>query len=170
MTSATARLFVPALPRQAARALPWLMVAGGSLVTALPVIASVPLLPPCGLLMLLGWRLLIPFSMRRWAAGPLGLFDDLVSGQPLGSSVLLWSLCFLFIDLAEARLAFRDFWQDWAIAAGLIAGCLLVGRAIAVPATAHVDLALAAQGTATVLLFPLATRLVAWIDVRRAYS
>lgn len=162
-------LRVPPLPPQGARALPWLSVMAGSLVTTLPLIATVPLLPPFGLLMLLGWRLLVRFSLRRWAAAPLGLFDDLVSGQPLGSAVLLWSAAFLLIDLAEARLAFRDFWQDWLLAAGLIAGCLLAGRMAALPATAHVDLAMAAQGLATVLLFPLAMRLVAWIDVRRAY-
>ena len=164
-------LLLPALPlpRQGARALPWLTVVAGSLVTAVPLVATVPLLPPFGLLMLLAWRLLVRFSMRRWAAAPLGFVDDLVSGQPLGSAVLLWSLCFLVIDLAEARLVFRDFGQDWLIATGLIAACLLAGRVLAVPATAHVDLALLAQGVATALLFPVAMRLVAWIDVRRAY-
>ena len=165
----SAALLLPALPRQGARAVPWLTVVAGSLVTGLPLIATVPLLPPFGLLMLLAWRLLVRFSVRRWAAAPLGFVDDLVSGQPLGSAVLLWSLCFLAIDLAEARLVFRDFWQDWLIATGLIAACLLAGRALATPATAHVDLALLAQGIATALLFPAAMRLVAWIDVRRAY-
>ena len=161
--------FAPTLPRQGARALPWLSVIAGSCVTALPLIATVPLLPPFGLLMLLAWRLLVRFALRPWAAAPLGFVDDLVSGQPLGSAVLLWSVTFLLIDVAEQRLAFRDFWQDWLLATGLIVACLLAGRAVAVPAAAHVDLALMAQGVAAILLFPAAMRVVAWLDIRRAY-
>ena len=159
----------PVLPRQGARAIPWLSVVIGSCVTALPLIATVPLLPPFGLLTLLAWRLLVPFSLRRWAAAPLGFFDDLVSGQPLGSAVMLWSLCFVVIDIAEQRLVFRDFWQDWLIASGLIVACLLIGRVVAIPAAAHVDHAVLAQSVAAVLLFPAALRVVAWIDRRRAY-
>ena len=164
------QLFVPPQLPQFARALPWLSVAAGSLLTAVPLVATVPLLPPFGLLMLLAWRLLVRFSMRRGAAAPLGFVDDLVSGQPLGSAVLLWSLCFLFVDLAEQRLAFRDFWQDWLIASGLIAFTLLIGRLLAVSATAHVDFAMTFQLLASILLFPVAMRVVAWIDVRRAYK
>ena len=166
---ASASPFAPTLPRQSARALPWLSVVAGSLVTTVPLVATLPLLPPFGLLMLLAWRLLVRFSLRRWAAAPLGFVDDLVSGQPLGSAVLLWSLCFLLIDVAEERLAFRDFWQDWLMAAGLIAACIAAGRLIALPMAAHVDLPLVAQIVASILLFPVALRLVAWVDVKRAY-
>ena len=161
--------FVTPLQRSRARALPWLTVMAGSLATAIPLIATVPLLPPCGLLMLLAWRLLFRFSMRPWAAAPLGLLDDLVSGQPLGSAVLLWSACFLLVDLIDQRLVFRDFWLDWLIATGLIVFCLAAGRFIAVPLEAHVDLAMLMQGVAAVLLFPIATRLVAWVDGKRGY-
>ena len=170
MTDSRASPFAPTLPRQPARALPWATVAAGSFVTALPIIATVPLLPPFGLLVLLAWRLLNRYALRPWAAAPLGLIDDLVSGQPLGSAVLLWSLSFLLIELVEARLVFRDFWQDWLIAAGLIGFCLIGGRLIAVPLGAHVDTALLFQGIAAVLLFPLATRLVAWLDAKRGNS
>lgn len=170
MSDAGARPFAPLLPRTRARALPWASVAAGSLLTALPIVASVPLLPPCGLLMLLAWRLLARFALRRWAAAPLGLFDDLVSGQPLGSAVLLWSLCFLIIELIEQRLAFRDVWQDWLIASGAILFCLIGGRLIAVPLGAAVDLPIAVQSIACILLFPLAVRLVAWIDGKRGIA
>lgn len=170
MREDTVALLLPDLPRQGARALPWLSVVGGSAVTAMiPLVATVPLMPPFGLLLLLAWRLLARFALRRWAAAPLGFADDLVSGQPLGSSVLLWSICFLLIDLAEQRLVFRDLWQDWSIAAGLIAMCLLLGRVIAVPIGAHVDTALVAQIAVAILLFPAASRIVAWIDLKRAY-
>lgn len=162
--------FTPKLPPSRARALPWLTVAAGSLVTAAPVVATAPLLPPCGLLILLAWRLLVRYALRPWAAAPLGFFDDLLSGQPLGSGVLLWSSCFLLIDLVEQRLAFRDFWQDWLIATGLIAFSLAAARFVAAPMQAHVDTAMLVQGVAAVLLFPVATRLVAWIDAKRAYA
>lgn len=162
--------FAPTLTPGRARALPWATVMAGSLVTIVPVIATVPILPPCGLLMLLAWRLLARFALRPWAAAPLGLFDDLLSGQPLGSAVLLWSLCFLAIDLMERRLAFRDFWQDWLIASGTIVLCLAGGRVIALPVGAHVDGALLAQGVVTILLFPVSARLVAWIDRKRGLA
>lgn len=164
------RPFAPPLPAHPARALPWMTVAGASLLTILPIVATIPVLPPFGLLMLLAWRLLARFALRPWAAAPLGLFDDLVSGQPLGSAVLLWSLCFLAIEFVEQRLAFRDFWQDWMIAIGAIACTLVGGRLIAVPLAAQVDLAVATQIAAAALLFPLATRLVAWIDRKRGQA
>ena len=162
------RPFEPPLPPGRARALPWATVLGASALTAvIPFVASLPLMPPLGLMMLLTWRLLARFALRPWAAAPLGLFDDLVSGQPLGSAVLLWSLCFIAIDLIEQRLVFRDFWQDWLIATGAIAFCLAIGRWIALPIGAHVDTVLLAQIMASVMLFPLSARLVAWIDSKR---
>ena len=167
MSQADANPFEPKLTPGRARMIPWLTVVGGSACTALPLIATVPILPPLGLVMLLAWRLLARFALRPWAAAPLGLFDDLVSGQPLGSAVLIWSVIFLAIDLIESRLVFRDFWQDWLIASGAIAFCLTVGRWIALPLGAHVDPVLLAQIVVTVMLFPLAVRMVAWIDRKR---
>ncbi len=159
--------FVTPLPPGRARALPWATVMAASTLTIFPIIATLPLFPPTGLLMLLAWRLLARFALRPWAAAPLGFFDDLLSGQPLGSAVLLWSLSFLVIDLIEERMVFRDFWQDWLIAAGAIAFCLIGGRLIAVPIGAHIDTVLLAQILASVLLFPVAARIVAWIDRKR---
>lgn len=162
------RPFEPPLPPGRARALPWSTVIAASAVTAVaPVVASLALMPPLGLIMLLTWRLLARFALRPWAAAPLGLFDDLVSGQPLGSAVLLWSLCFIAIDMIEQRLVFRDFWQDWLIATGAIAFCLTIGRWIALPIGAYVDTVLLAQIVISVTLFPLFARLVAWIDRKR---
>ena len=167
MTDIDYKPFAPALPPARARMLPWMTVAAGSLVTIAPVVASLPLLPPMGLIMLLAWRLAARFALRPWAAAPLGLFDDLLSGQPLGSAVLLWSICFLAIDLIEQRLIFRDFWQDWLIAGAAIAFCVTTGRLLALPLGAQVDVMLSAQIVISLLLFPLAARLVAWIDRKR---
>ena len=167
MTDAPANPFVKRVSATRAQILPWASVVLGSLVTALPFVSTIPVLPPAGLLMLLGWRMFSRFSLRPWAAAPLGFVDDLVSGQPLGSAVLLWSLCMIGIGLLEQRLAFRDFWQDWLIASGAMACVLIAGRFIALPFNTHVDTMLAVQIVMTVLLFPVATRLIALIDAKR---
>jgi rod shape-determining protein MreD len=159
--------FAQPLPPGRARAIPWVSVALASTLTALPFIATLPLMPPAGLLMLLAWRLLARFALRPWAAAPLGFWDDLVSGQPLGSAVLLWSLCFLAIELIESRILYRDFWQEWLIAAAAIAFCLAAGRLIAVPWRAELAPLVGVQIGVSVFAFPLAARVAAWIDRRR---
>ena len=80
--------------------------------------------------MLLAWRLLrARICADRGPRRRSALFDDLVSGQPLGQrdaavdARASWS-----IDLIERRLVLRDFWQDWLIAAAAIAFCLAGGR------------------------------------------
>lgn len=141
-----------------------LSVVLGSLVTLLPFIATFPFLPPFGLLMLLGWRLTKADALKVWAPVPLGLFDDMVSGQPLGSAMLFWTLCFILIDVLDTRLVWRSFWQDWVIASGAIAFCLIVTRLIAAPLGAHVDTALLLQIIVCAALFPLASRLCSRLD------
>ncbi len=160
--------FEEPLGRGRARLLPWATVIAGSLVAVLPWGATLPLLPPVGLLLLLSWRLLAPLSLRVWAPALLGLFDDLVSGQPLGSAMLLWTLAFFLVEAIDARSGVRDFTQSWATAALAIAFVLLGGRLAATPLDAHVDAVLLIQIAITILLFPAAARLVAWIDLRRA--
>lgn len=141
-----------------------LSVVLGSMLTLVPVVATVPLLPPFGLMMLLGWRLLRGDSLPVWAPVPLGFFDDMLSGQPLGSAMLLWTVCVLVIDVIDTRLVWRDFWQDWLIASGAIGFCLIAGRTIAAPFAAHVDTALCFQILVACALFPLVTRLCARLD------
>ena len=144
--------------------LPALTVLAASTLTLWPFVASFPVLPPLGLMLLLAWRLTRPEALRIWAPLPLGLFDDLLSGQPLGNAMLLWTLCFFMIDLIDQRLVFRDFWQDWLIAAGGLGFCLIAGRLVAAPLGAHVDTALLLQIVVSIMLFPLAARLCAWFD------
>lgn len=149
-----------------ARVLPWTSVMAGSLVTILPAGAPLPLLPPFGLLLLLSWRLLAPLAVRVWVPPLLGLFDDLVSGQPVGSAMLLWPCAYFLVDALEARSGIADFWQNWAMAAVAITLVLAIGRLLATPMGAHVDTALMVQIAVTVLLFPLTAYGVAWIDAR----
>ncbi len=138
----------------------------GSLMTALPFIAVMPVLPPFGLMLLIAWRMRRPDAFRSWAPVPLGLIDDLVSGQPLGSAMLLWTLAFLALDVIDTRLFYRDFWQDWVIGTATVAACLIVGRLFAVSIGAHVDAALLVQVLVSGALFPLVVRLVAALDPR----
>lgn len=144
--------------------LPAATVMAGSAMTLLPVVAETPFLPPLGLLMLIGWRLSRPEVWRIWAPLPLGLFDDLVSGQPFGSAALFWTLSFMVIDILDRRLVWRDFWQDWVIAAGTIALCLIGGRLVATRLEAHVDTVLALQITLSIILYPAIALLCARLD------
>lgn len=146
------------------RLVPAATVLAGSSLTLWPFIASFPFLPPSGLLMLLGWRLARPERVRIWTPLPLGLFDDLVSGQPLGCAMLLWTACFFMIEVIDQRLVYRDFWQDWLIAAGAIGFCIIAGRLVTTPLGAHVDTVLMLQVVVAVMLFPLATRLCVMSD------
>ena len=141
-----------------------LSVVLGSMTTLLPVVATVPFLPPFGLMMLLAWRLMRGDSMKVWMPVPLGFFDDMLSGQPLGSAMLLWSAAVLMVDVLDTRLVWRDFWQDWLIASGAIAFVLIGGRLVAAPFTAHVDTALLIQILISAALFPVVARYCAWLE------
>lgn len=87
----------------------------------LPFVAATPLIPDLGFLVLITWRLLRPEIWTANMALGLGLLNDLVAGNPLGQSMLLWTSAFLVFDLIDSRLGFRDYWMDWLIAAGAIA-------------------------------------------------
>lgn len=139
-------------------------IALGSLLTLVPVVATFPFLPPFGLLMLLAWRLQRPHALPVWSAVGFGLFDDIFSGQPLGSAMLLWTSCVIAIDVLDTRLVWRDFWQDWLLASGAIGFCLVAGRFLASPFAAHVDTALVFQILAACALYPLVTRICASLD------
>src|SRR3546814_17500225 len=73
-------------------------------------------MPPVGLLLLLSWRLLRPDLWRTWIGVPLGLFDDIASGQPIGSAMCLWTVKLIGIDAVEHPMVWRSYRQDWLIA------------------------------------------------------
>lgn len=66
-----------------------------------------------------------------WMGIPLGLFDDLFSGQPLGSAMMLWTLALLALDTIDRRMVWRVFTQEWAIAAALTSALLFAQLMIA---------------------------------------
>lgn len=144
-------------------AVPWLTVMLGSLSPTWPLIASAPLLPPLGFLVLLSWRQVRPGLMPVWAGLPLGLFDDLYSGQPLGSGVLLWSFALIILEVIEVRFPWRNFFLDWLVAAGLTVLYLPTAMALAM-GTMPSFVVLAPQLLISVFAYPLVGRLVAVFD------
>lgn len=136
-----------------------------SLTPLLPIIATAPLLPPLGFMMLIAWRLLHRTMWPVWISVPLGLWDDMFSGQPLGSAMLLWTLAFFAVDLFDRRMVWRDMVQDWALAAVLII-LLLVGSLFIANETggATQPWVLLPQILLSVLLFPIIARLCAGLD------
>lgn len=144
---------------------PIITVMLGSMTTALPVIAQSPTLPPFGLLILLAWRLLRPELWQAWIGLPLGLFDDVMSGQPLGSAVFLWTMTLVGIDSTERRLYWRDYWQDWLIASIAIILCLSGGLLFArLTGGGGRFMLIAPQIIWSILLFPFVARQCAWLD------
>lgn len=151
-----------------ARATPIVSTMLGSLVTMLPIIVEAPVLPPFGLMVLLAWRLLRPGLLPVWIPLPLGLFDDLASGQPVGSAMLSWTVTFLIIDASERSLVWRDYLQDWLIAAAAISGCIVAAYGLALLAGGKAPiLVIMPQLFASILLFPAVARLCARLDAWR---
>lgn len=151
-----------------ALAMPWLTVMLGSLSPLLPMLASAPVMPPLGFLVLLAWRQLRPGLIPVWAGLPLGFFDDLFSGQPLGSATLLWSLALIAFDAIEARFPWRNVIINWLEAAALVASYLTLSllTANAAGGDTHI-VAIVPQIAISVLIVPLVGRFVAACDRAR---
>ncbi|KPF55321.1 rod shape-determining protein MreD [Novosphingobium capsulatum] len=148
-----------------AKGLPWLSIMLASMVTFSPVVASAPVLPPLGFMTLLGWRLLRPTLLPIWAGLPLGLFDDLYSGQPFGSGIVLWSLTMLAMDVIDEKFLWRGFIQDWLTAATLLSAYVVLTAAFAGLVTSYpLPVTVGPQVLLTVLLHPVVTRIVALLD------
>ncbi len=145
--------------------IPWVMIAFFSLTPVLPVIASAPVVPPLGFIAFLAWMVYRPGLLPFWAGIPLGLFDDMLSGQPIGSAVLLWSTTILAIEAVEARLPWRGFRQDWLTASVILAVYLICAAMIAgVLPTAPLLISIGLQLAVSVLIFPLMAKLVSLLD------
>jgi rod shape-determining protein MreD len=147
------------------RGIPWLSVMLLSLVPFAPIVASAPLMPPLASMALLAWRMLRPGMLPVWAGAPLGAFDDLFSGQPFGSAILLWSSAMIAMDIVDARLRWRGFLQDWALAAAMIAIYLVLALVLANIAGGASPLpVIVPQIVFSIVVHPLVTRLVAALD------
>ena len=147
------------------RGVPWASVMLLSLVPFAPLVVSAPIMPPLAFMALLAWRMLRPGMLPVWAGAPLGAYDDLFSGQPFGSAVLLWSCAMLVMELVDIRLRWRGFVQDWALAAALIAAYLVLATLVSNMAGGAAPLrTIVPQIALAVIAHPLVTSLVAALD------
>lgn len=109
-------------PVAGARYIPAISVMVGSYLCALPIVSMSGWYPDFGFLVLISWRLLRGDAFPAWWAAPLGLFNDLVTGTPVGLSMAVWTAAMLLLDLADRRTMWRDYWLEWALAALLLLG------------------------------------------------
>jgi len=145
--------------------IPWLSVLLASLTPILPIIAPAPIVPPLAYMMILAWRLLRPGLLPMWAGFPLGLFDDLLSGQPLGSSILLFTTTLVALDLLEMRFPWRGFLQDWLVSCVFIAAFLFISAFISGASISLLQLGLIGpQMLLSALLFPIIVRIASVLD------
>lgn len=147
------------------RHVPIVSILAAGLLALLPIVAAFPLLPDFAFLVLIAWRLLRPEIWTAAMALPLGLYNDLVAGHPLGQSMALWTILFLALDFVDSRLAWRDYWMDWLIAAAAIlfyvAGGWYVARLMGSTTQFTVMLP---QLFLAIFAFPLFARLVLALD------
>ena len=139
---------------------------GSALPLMLPIVASSPVVPPIGLLLFLCWQFLRAEMWPVWIGLPLGLWDDLFSGQPIGCAVGLWTLASIAIQFFAHRIYWRSFRHDWLVAVLLIATAQSLGALIAHRGVSpeHVLWLVLPQILISALLIPLAMRLTAKID------
>lgn len=148
-----------------ARVLPWATIMLASIAPLSPVIAPAPVLPPLAFLLLIAWRQLRPEVLPLWAGFPLGLFDDLYSGQPFGSGIFLFSITVIVLDLIEIRFPWRNFWQNWLAACLLIAGYLVIAALVSGAKLTIVQLSLLVpQVLLSILVFPIVASAAALLD------
>jgi rod shape-determining protein MreD len=144
---------------------PVLSTLAASLLDTLPVVVTTPLVPDFAFLMLLAWRLLRPEMWPAYFALPLGLFNDLVAGHPLGQSMALWTIVFLACELLDSRSGWRDYWIDWLFASLAILFYTFGGWRIARAMGSQMEFeVLLPQLLLSIFSYPLVARLAVALD------
>jgi len=152
-------------PKPFAVFVPAASVIAASLLAALPIISERGWYPDFGFIVLIGWRLLRSDPWPGWWAAPLGLVNDLLTGFPVGFSVVLWTATMLALDLVDRRTMWRDYWIEWALAAVLIAIHQWLQWRVAISSGARVPMAaMVPPLLLSVCVFPLGAWLVSRID------
>ena len=111
-----------------------------------------------------GWIALAIFAAIAWIGIPLGAFDDLFSGQPMGSAVFLWTMALLLIEMLDRRMIWRNFRQDWVIASLLSLLLLAAEKALASPGIKSWSWIFLVQLAMTILVFPAIVRVCVQLD------
>ncbi len=150
------------------RAGPIITVLLGSIITTLPFFTNLPLLPPFGFMIFIAWRFMRPGIWPMWVGLPFGIFDDIFSGAPFGSAVLIWSIAMLVAEYIDSRIIWRDYLLDWIIASLFIAiyltlNLLFIGLIQPLPN----PLIILPQILFSILLYPLVVRFCAHVDAWR---
>jgi rod shape-determining protein MreD len=147
------------------RFVPLVSTVAAMLMALLPIVTNALWIPNIGFLILITWRLMRPEIWPAQVALGFGLAADLISGAPLGQSMLLWTLIFLGMDYADRLLGVRDYWLDWLLAAAAIAFHSFGVWTIALLMGAKVSpLLMMPQLCLTILAYPLAARIVLRLD------
>jgi len=135
------------------------------LLALMPFVAASPFVPNLGFLVLITWRLLRPEIWSAQIALALGFAADLISGAPLGQSMLLWTLAFLALDYADSLLGIRDYMLDWILAAAaLLFHGLAVWYIARLMGSQTAVWIMIPQFALGVLSYPVAARLVLALD------
>ena len=147
------------------RSVHYVTIGLGSLLPLFILADVMPIAPPLGFMIFLGWRLMRPGLMPLWAGVPLGAFDDLFSGQPFGSGIFLWSLTMIALEMIETRIPWRGFWQDWftagfAMMIYILAAMVVSGASVSL----HMVSIVLPQILLSILLYPLLFRVIARAD------
>ena len=152
-------------PRLFATWIPTATVLFACLLAALPIVSLRGWFPDFGFLMLIGWRLLRSDPWPAWWAAPMGLFNDLAGGWPIGQSVAFWSATMLLLDLIDRRTIWRDYWMEWAVACVLmLMNCWVQWRVAALSGAAAPFGAAVPALVISIFSFPVAALAVSRID------
>lgn len=155
-------------PSRFAGYIPAATVIAASMLAALPIVSVGGWYPDFGFLALISWRLLRSDAFPAWWAAPLGLVNDLFTGYPLGFSIAYWSATMIALDLIDRRTMWRGYWLEWSLAAILLTfGLLCQWWIAAAVGAAPAFLAIVPAILISILVFPLSSWAVSWIDRRR---
>lgn len=145
--------------------LPAVSVILGTLLASLPIVVQTGWFPDFGFLALIAWRLFRADVWPSWWAAPLGLVNDLVTGNPLGLSVTVWTASMLLLDLLDRRTIWRDYWIEWALASVLILFSEAAQWQVATWMSARVPFtSMLPPLLISVAAFPVVARIVASLD------
>jgi rod shape-determining protein MreD len=164
----TGRIRMARGPVRFASLIPAASVVAASLLIALPIVSSTGWFPDFGYMALISWRLLRSDPWPPWWAAPLGFVNDLLTGNPIGFSVALWSATMLALDLIDRRTMWRDYWIEWGLAAVLLGINELLQWQIAAVMGARVPItAIVPPIVISICVFPLSAWFVARLDAWR---
>jgi rod shape-determining protein MreD len=144
---------------------PILSTLAATMLDLMPIIAQRPLVPDFAFLVLISWRLLRPEIWPAHIALPLGLFNDMIAGHPIGQSMAVWTLAFLLLDLIDSRVGWRDYWLDWVFAALLILAHTAAGWYVArLMGSVTLFDVMVPQIVLSIFAYPLVARLIVGLD------